>query len=365
MNLPANNHQWMLARTPLEGYPTDGDFRLNNSSIPEPADGQCVSRTLYLSLDPYQWGRRRSGVEQVGDVCHGRTVSAVIKSRHPHFNEGDIIFSTHGWQDYGLTGSGISTFGYMLPRRVDPALAPISSALGVLGMLGLTAYAGTALQCQPKAGETFVVSAASGGVGQIAGQIAKIYGCRVVGIAGAQEKCDFLQQSLGFDAAVSHLSEDFADQLASACPDGIDMYFENVGGKVFNAVLPLFNRAARISRCGLISQYGNTDGLDPLQTWQHIGQAIFDQQAMTIHSLFVGDYVADHQKPFLEIMSQWVADGKVKYREDLWAGLEQAPAAFTAMLAGKNFGKTVIAVGDDPTLTDAIRHRRSDGNILA
>ncbi|MEH6558252.1 MAG: NADP-dependent oxidoreductase [Oceanicoccus sp.] len=363
--LPSDNRQWILARTPLGGYPSDGDFRLESSSIPEPDDGQCLSRTLYLSLDPYQWGRRRSGVEQPGDVCHGRTVSTVIKSCHSQFHEGDIIFNTNGWQDYGLTGEGISTFGYMLPRRVDPELAPISTALGALGMLGLTAYAGTALQCQPQSGETFVVSAASGGVGQIAGQIAKIYGCRVVGIAGVQDKCDFLQDVLGFDAAVSHLSEDFSDQLANACPDGIDMYFENVGGKVFDAVLPLFNQSARISRCGLISQYGNTDGLDPLQSWHNIGQTTFDKQAMTVHSLFVGDFVADHQAQFLATMSQWITDGKVKYKEDLWTGLEQAPTAFAAMLTGKNFGKTIIAVGDDPTLTDTIRHRRNDGDILA
>jgi len=365
MTLAEENRRWVLARTPLEGYPTDGDFLLQPAAIPDPADGQCLSRTLYLSLDPYQWGRRRSGVEQVGTVCHGRTVSWVVKSRHAQFNEGDIIFNTNGWQDYGLTGEGITTFGYMLPRRIDPKLAPISTALGVLGMLGLTAYAGTVLQCQPKAGETFVVSAASGGVGQIAGQIAKIFGCRVVGIAGVQQKCDFLENVLGFDCAVSHLSDNFAEQLASACPDGIDMYFENVGGGIFETVLPLFNRAARISRCGLISQYGNTDGLDPLTTWQHRGQPTFDKQAMAVHSLFVGDFVAEYQSQFLATMSQWIADDKVKYKEDLWDGLEQAPEAFAAMLTGKNFGKTIIAVGDDPTLTDAIRHQRSIGDILA
>jgi hypothetical protein len=175
-----------------------------------------LTRTIYLSLDPYQWGRKRSGLEAVGEVCHGRTVSQVVKSKLPEYNEGDFIFNTNGWQEYGLSGEGISVFGYMFPRKLDPAQAPLSTAVGIMGMLGLTAYSGMALQCQPKAGETVVVSAASGGVGQIAGQIAKIFGCRVVGIAGIKEKCDFVTGVLGFDACVSHKSDLFRDQ--AACP---------------------------------------------------------------------------------------------------------------------------------------------------
>ncbi len=182
-------------------------------------------------MDPYQWGRRRSGTERPGEVCHGRTVSRVVKSRTPEFAEGNYIFNTNGWQEYGLTGDGISVFNYMFPRVIDPEIAPISTGVGVLGMLGLTAYAGMYLQCQPAAGETAVVSAASGGVGQIAGQIARIMGCRVVGVAGIDEKCEFVRRELGFDACVSHLSESLAHDLAAACPDGIDIYFENVGGK--------------------------------------------------------------------------------------------------------------------------------------
>ena len=224
------NTQWLLARTPPGGLPVDDDFRLTETPIPSPGANQMLTRTIYLSLDPYQWGRRRSGLETAGEVCHGRTVSQVVESNMPAYREGDFVFNTNGWQAYGLTGEGISVFTYMFPRQIDPALAPISTAVGVLGMLGLTAYAGVYVQCAPKAGETVVVSAASGGVGQIAGQIAKLCGCRVVGIAGAPNKCTFVAEVLGFDACVSHKSPDLPEALAAACPDGIDAYFENVGG---------------------------------------------------------------------------------------------------------------------------------------
>src|SRR5262245_41890478 len=191
------NKQWLLARTPPGGLPTAEDFTLVETPIPEPGANQMLTRTIYLSLDPYQWGRRRSGLEAVGEVCHGRTVSQVVKSNVPEYSEGDFIFNTNGWQELERTGEVLSVFGYMFPRQLDPAQALISTAVGIMGMLGLTAYAGMALQCQPQAGETVVVSAASGGVGQIAGQIAKIFGCRVVGIAGIQDKCDFVTEVLG------------------------------------------------------------------------------------------------------------------------------------------------------------------------
>ena len=361
----ATNKQWRLARKPLEGYPVAADFEFSELAIPEPGKGQLLSRTLYLSLDPYQWGRRRNGAEQPDEVCHGRTVSEVIQSRHAIFSEGDLIFNTNGWQEYGLTGEGVSIFNYMSPRKIDPQVAPISTALGVLGMLGLTAYAGCYIQCQPRSGETFVVSAASGGVGQIAGQIAKICGCRVVGIAGTAEKCDFLINSLGFDAAVCHSSDSFQHDLIEACPDGVDIYFENVGGKTFDAILSLFNKKARISLCGLVSQYGNVDGKNPHDVWRSAGQSTFDQKGMQIHSLFVGEYVVDYQQQFLAEMGSWVHDGLVKYKEDLWPGLDSAPAAFTAMLRGKNFGKTLVSVHADPSLTESILHKRAGGDVLA
>ncbi len=358
------NTQWLLARTPPDGLPVGDDFRLTETPIPSPGANQMLTRTIYLSLDPYQWGRRRSGLEAVGEVCHGRTVSQVVASNLTAYREGDFVFNTNGWQAYGRTGEGISVFTYMFPRKIDPALAPISTAVGVLGMLGLTAYAGMYVQCAPKVGETVVVSAASGGVGQIAGQIAKFLGCRVVGIAGAPNKCAFVTEVLGFDACVSHKRPDLPEALAAACPDGIDAYFENVGGKVFEAVLPLLNRRSRISLCGLVSQYGNPSHDDPHEAWRSRGQSAFQRHNVAVHQLVVGNFVATHQESFLADMAGWIRDGRVKYKEDLWPGLWQAPAAFRAMLEGGNFGKTLVGVGDDPTLDENLKTRRASDNVL-
>jgi NADPH-dependent curcumin reductase CurA len=308
-----------------------------------------LTRTIYLSLDPYQWGRRRQGVEVPGEVCHGRTVSQVLRSRLKGFDEGDLVFNTNGWQSHGLTGEDISVFGYMFPRKLDPSQAPISTAIGVMGMLGLTAYSGLIVQCQPRPGETVVVSAASGGVGQVVAQLGRIYGCRVVAIAGSEEKVRFLNE-LGVDAAVSHRSDNFAADLAAACPDGCDVYFENVGGQVFDAVLPLLNQHGRISLCGLVSQYGNKDGLDPRDQWRKKGEQVFTRQQVQVHDLFVGNYVTDYQETFLDEVGEYVRSGRLTYREDLRPGLEQAPEVFAQMLKGDNFGKTLIGVSLDPTL---------------
>jgi hypothetical protein len=358
------NQQWTLARKPSGGLPVDEDFKLIESPIPEPGAKQMLTRTIYLSLDPYQWGRRRSGLEAVGEVCHGRTVSQVIKSHLAEYAEGDFIFNTNGWQTHGLTGEGISVFGYMFPRKLDPTQAPISTAVGIMGMLGLTAYSGMLLQCQPQPGETVVVSAASGGVGQVAGQLAKIRGCRVVGIAGVKEKCDFVVGTLGFDACVSHKSATLAEDLRAACPDGIDAYFENVGGPVFAAVLPLLNRRARISLCGLVSQYGSADRGDPHDAWMAQGAPTFERQGVQVHRLHVRDFVKEHQDHFFDQMAGWIRQGKVKYKEDLWPRLERAPKAFRAMLEGGNFGKTLVGVGEDPTLDEALKSRRAGTNVL-
>ncbi|MFK7913317.1 MAG: NADP-dependent oxidoreductase [Pseudomonadales bacterium] len=344
-----SNRGWKLARTPAAGWPAAADYQWFEQPVPEPAAGQMLTRTLYLSLDPYQWVRRRSGTEQPGDVCHGRTVSQVIDSRLEGYQPGDFVFNTNGWQTHGLTGKDISTFGYMLPRKIDPALAPISTALGIMGMLGLTAYAGLMVQCEPQAGETVVVSAASGGVGQCVGQMAKLRGCRVVGIAGASHKCDYVTQTLGFDACVSHLSPSLAQDLRAACPGGIDVYFENVGGAVFEAVLPLFNSNARASLCGLISQYGNTDGGNMLDQWFESGKTIFAARSVTAHKLFVGDFVDAHQSQFLETMGEWLREGRVQYREHVTEGIERAPDAYANMLSGANFGKSLVAVSPDST----------------
>ncbi len=358
------NRAWRVARRPPEGWPSDGDFALSEGAVAVPAKGQALTRTIYLSMDPYQWGRRRGGVEAVGDVCHGRTVSQVVESRADSFEPGDFLFNTNGWQLCGLTGDGIDAFGYMFPRKLDPGAAPISTAVGILGMLGLTAYSGVAVQCRPRSGETVVVSAASGGVGQAAGQIAKLHGCRVVGIAGAAEKCDFVANELGLDACVSHRSASYREDLAAACPDGVDIYFESVGGRVFEGVLPLLNPHARITLCGMISQYGNTDDRDAGAVWAETGKRVFDRQNVAVHRLFVRNFVAEHQDRFLSEMAEWIRDRKVKYREDIWEGLDQAPRAFGAMLAGGNFGKTLVRVGEDPTLREQGASRRLRRDVL-
>lgn len=254
------NKQWLLARMPPGELPDAADFQLVDTPIPDPGPDQMLTRTIYLSLDPYQWARRNSGMIRVGEVCHGRTVSQVVKGRLADYQEGDFVFNTNGWQEYGITGEGISIFEYMRPRRLDPVQAPISTAIGIMGMLGLTAYSGMVLQCAPQAGETIVVSAASGGVGQIASPLAKLNGSYTVGISGVQEKCEFVTDVLGLDACVSHRSGSLAAELKAVCPDGIDAYFENVGGKVFEAVLPLLKPNSRISQCGVIAEYGRSGG---------------------------------------------------------------------------------------------------------
>jgi len=341
-----DNPCWRLARTPLEGWPTPDDFEWQVEVAAEPLAGQVLCETLYLSLDPYQWNRRRNGTEAPGDICHGRTVSRVVKSRNKQFEEGDVIFNTLGWQTMGLTGDQITDFGYMQPRTLDSRHGPYSYALGALGMLGLTAYAGLIIQCQPKAGETVVVSAASGGVGQLVGQLARTYGARVVGIAGTSEKVNYCIDTLGFDACVSHQADDFADQLRAACPDGCDVYFENVGGPVFDAVCDQLNRGSRITLCGMIAHYGD-DMVASRQRWMARVAPLESSLGVVVHPLFVGDFVGSHQARFLEEMGEYVGQGRIIYREDRWDGLTQAPEAFSAMLAGRNFGKTLIVVRDE------------------
>ncbi len=346
------NRYWTLSDKPLPPWPETDIFELRDAIIPEPAPGQALTRTLYVSLDPYQWGYKRRGVEQKGAPCHARTVAQVVTSRMDGFAPGDLVFNTNGWAEYGLMGEGVERPAYMIPRKLDPVLGPISHAVGVLGMLGLTAYAGMLLMARPRAGETAVVSAASGGVGQIAGQLARLRGARVVGIAGREEKCRYVTETLGFDACVSHLSPTFPADLVAACPVGVDVYFENVGGPVFDAVLPLFNPGARMTICGLIAHYGDPDGADARAALMRRGESIFRERGVTVRDLFVGDFVADHEAQFLKEMGRWVAAGQVIYREDLRHGLENAPQAFADMLRGANFGKTLVQIAPDPTLNN-------------
>lgn len=344
------NRYWTLSDRPVGGWPDEGTFEHREGPIPAPAEGQALTRTIYVSLDPYQWGYKRRRSEAPGAPCHARTVSQVVESRIPGLEPGDFVFNTNGWSEYGLMGEGVDRPAYMIPRKLDPAQGRISQAVGVLGMLGLTAYAGMVLQCGVKAGETAVVSAASGGVGQIAGQLARLRGARVVGIAGVPEKCRYVVDELGYDACVSHLSPTFAADLRAACPNGVDVYFENVGGPVFEAVLPLFNPGARMTICGLIAHYGDAPGVDGRAALMAKGEPIFRERGVTVTGLFVGDYVADHHDAFLAEVAPHVASGAIRYREDIREGLETIPAAFAEMLKGGNFGKMLVRVSEDPTL---------------
>lgn len=338
------NRQILLAARP-EGAPKKSDFELVEAPVPEAGEGELVTRTIYLSLDPYMRGRMNDAKSYaqpvgIGDVMTGGAVSQVVASNNPRFAEGDIVFGYSGWQDYALiNGKGF--------RKLDPAQAPISTSLGILGMPGMTAYTGLANIGQPKEGETLVVAAASGAVGATVGQIGKIRGCRVVGVAGAPEKCDFVTGELGFDACISHRDPDFADKLAAACPDGVDVYWENVGGKVFEAVLPLFNFFARVPVCGLIAQY-NAKGLPEGPNKIPLLLRSVLSNRLRIQGFIVWDF-ADQEAEFQETMSGWIREGKVKYREDVTDGLENAPEAFMGLLEGKNFGKQIIRVSPDPT----------------
>jgi len=342
---------WTLSGKPLGGWPDKDTFVLAEADVAKPAQGQALTRTIYISLDPYQWGYKRRGVDKPGVPCHARTVAQVIESRMEGFASGDFVFNTNGWSELGLMGEGIARPTYMIPRKLDPRRGRISQGVGVLGMLGLTAYAGMVLMAEPGRGETAVVSAASGGVGQIAGQLARLRGARVVGIAGREEKCRYVSETLKFDACVSHLSPRFEDELRQACPNGIDVYFENVGGKVFEAVLPLFNQNARITICGLIAHYG--DAGDARAALTKKGEAVFKERHVRVKDLFVGDFVEKHHDAFLNEMQKLVASGAIVYREDIRQGLENVPACFSEMLRGDNFGKMLVQVSEDPTLGGA------------
>jgi NADPH-dependent curcumin reductase len=328
------NRQILLKSRP-EGAPSLDNFELAQRPMPEPADGEVLIRTRYLSLDPYMRGRMSAAKSYarpvgVGEPMVGGTVGEIVASRHPKFAVGDIVLSHGGWQDYAVSnGAGL--------RKLDPAAAPVSTALGVLGMPGMTAYVGLTEIGQPRAGETVAVAAASGAVGSVVGQIGKIKGCRAVGIAGGADKCRFVVEELGFDACVDHHGPDFAGQLAAACPAGIDVYFENVGGAVQQTVWPLLNDFARIPVCGLIAQYNLTAPMP--------GPDMFSvlRKRLTLRGFIVSDFAA-RQADFLRDAGEWVRSGRLKYREDVVEGLENAPAAFLGMLQGKNFGKMLVKV---------------------
>jgi len=344
------NRYWALRAGPLGSLPEPANFQMHDGPIPKPGTRQASSRTIYISLDPYQWYYKKRGVEPAGAVCHARTVSQIIESDIEGFAPGDFVFNVNGWAEYGLMGEGIARPAYMIPRKLDPSVGRISQAVGVLGMLGLTAYSGMVLLGDPRPGETVVVSAASGGVGQIAGQLARLRGARVVGVAGRDEKCRYVTGELGFDACVSHLSPTLSEDLRAACPAGVDVYFENVGGAVFDAVLPLFNRGARMTICGVIAQFAEGAESDGKAYIMRRGEPVFRERDVNVRDLFVGDFVADHQDAFLRDVAGWVASGQIRYREDIREGIENVPACFAEMMRGGNVGKMLVRVGEDQTL---------------
>lgn len=338
-----SNRQLTLASRP-EGAPTAANFALQETAIPQPGHGQLLLRTVFLSLDPYMRGRMsdaKSYAEPVaiGEPMVGGTVSRVQASNHSDYRVGDWVLSYNGWQDYAVSdGQGLI--------KLNPEQVPPSYALGVLGMPGFTAYMGLLDIGKPQAGETLVVAAATGPVGATVAQIGKLKGCRVVAVAGGEEKCRYALETLGVDACLDHKADDFAEQLAAACPDGIDIYFENVGGKVLDAVLPLLNTGARIPVCGLVSQYNATslpNGPDRLG--QLMGTILVKR--LTVKGFIIFDDYAHRYDEFARDMSQWLSDGNIHYREQIVDGLENAPEAFIGLLQGQNFGKLVVRVGDD------------------
>lgn len=337
------NRQILLAARPV-GAPKPSDFKRVESAIPTPGKGQMLLRNTWMSLDPYMRGRMsdaKSYAEPVavGGVMPCGAISRVVESNLEGFAKDDLVMCyTAGWQDYTLS-DGSMVF------KLDPDMPEPSQALGVLGMPGFTGYMGLLDIGQPKAGETVVVAAATGPVGSVVGQVAKLKGCRVVGIAGGPEKCAYAVNELGFDVCLDHKVDSLPDDLAAACPDGIDIYFENVGGKVFDAVMPLLNPHSRVPVCGLIAQYNATSVPEGPDRLPQLMRLLLSQR-IRMQAFIIFDNYGPHYPEFLKEMTPWVAEGKVKVKEDRVEGLENAPEAFIGMLEGKNFGKMVVKIAD-------------------
>ena len=341
--MPASkNRRIVLASRPV-GEPKPDNFRIIEEDIEQPGPGEILLKTLWLSLDPYMRGRMSDAESYaeplaIGELMTGGTVSKVIASNNASFAAGDIVVGYTGWQEYARSdGSGL--------RKVERARAPISTALGILGMPGMTAYTGLLKIGKPKPGETLVVAAASGAVGAVVGQIAKLKGCRVVGIAGGPDKVRYLTDELGFDAGIDHRAPDFAVKLRAAVPDGIDIYFENVGGHVWDAVFPLLNKFARIPVCGHIANYNDVGAPRGIDHAPALIRAVLTKR-LILQGFIVLDFEAETDN-FLRDVGGWLRDGKLKYREDVVEALERAPEALIGLLKGRNFGKLLVKVAAD------------------
>ena len=334
-----------LAQRP-NGAPTPADFGLEQVELPELEDGQILVKNLWLSLDPYMRGRMDDYEEgesylaplKIGDTMFGECAGVVVESRSDKYQVGDYVCHLSGWLSYAIA-DGNETAPSLYP--VDPTIVPLQTYLGAAGMPGRTAYFGLMELGKPQPGETLVVAAASGAVGSAVGQIAKTQGCRVVGVAGSAEKCAYVVDELGFDACLSHRADDFEDQLAEVCPNGIDIYFENVGGRVIRAVAPLLNSGARVPICGYIAHYNESE---IPETPEDILAALPE---VPEHRFFlVWEWKDQHMSSTLQL-ANWVKDGNLKHRESIAEGLENAPQAFIGMLAGKNFGKQLVKIADE------------------
>jgi NADPH-dependent curcumin reductase CurA len=328
------NKRVVLASRP-KGWVTEDNFRLESAPVPQPKDGEVLVKNLWLSLDPYMRGRMNdaksyAAKQELGEVMIGGTVGEVVESKNPKFAAGDKVLGMFGWQQYGLSdGKGLN--------KIDATRVPMQAFLGVLGMPGVTAWVGLLELCQPKAGETVVVSAASGAVGSVVGQIAKIKGCRAVGIAGGKAKCDYVVKELGFDACVDYKAGKLKDDLKAAAPNGIDCHFENVGGEILDAALARMNAFSRIAVCGLISQYNVTEPYGV----KNFGSILTNR--IKVQGFIVSDRMELWAKALPELIG-WVAGGKIKYRESVAQGLENAPKAFIGLLKGENFGKQLVRI---------------------
>lgn len=338
----AENIQVVLVSRP-KGWVEESDFEIQRGTVPEPDDGDVLVRNIYLSCDPYLRGLMSSAspyatLLPLDQPVRARAVGQVVKSRHPGYAEGDLVWGFLGWETYSVAKGGAELW------PADPALGPISHFISILGMPGLTAYVGMTRICEPKAGETAFVSGAAGAVGQIAGQLARQAGARVVGSAGSDEKCAYLTNTLGFDGAFNYRTmSSIDDALAEHCGAGIDAYYDNVGGETLDAVLLRLNPHARIASCGMISQYNREEAAGIRNLFAIVGNRV------KMQGFVVGDHLT-MLSDFQVEMSGWLKDGTVKYRESIVDGIENTPAAFIGMLRGDNIGKRLVRAGDDPTL---------------
>lgn len=341
------NRQMTLKRYP-DGVPVDADFEVIEGAVPELGDGDVLVRNIYLTVDPYIRARFSEWLSEgysertpLGTPVPGESLGQVVESNNPTFKPGDIVAGFGGWQDFcALPGETL--------RPVDPAMGPIAAGLGALGMPGLTAYAGMMRLAEIKKGDTAFVSAATGGVGTVAGQIARIKGCRTVGVASSPEKCRFAEDELGYDVCLNRKDEDFAAQVRGACPNGIDIDFENAGGPVFWAAMENMNVNGRIVVCGLISSYNDEGPSEGPDLAPKLLREIAIRR-LIVKGLFVSDHI-DMRADFMRDVGGWIADGSLKTKEHIVEGIENAGSALGDMMEGRNFGKVVVRIADDPTL---------------